>query len=70
MPYWTALFVLLALAAGVAGVSGAAAVPAGVAWVLFLTGSILAVISLLLAQGGMQGRLHSDASERSLRRRQ
>jgi uncharacterized membrane protein YtjA (UPF0391 family) len=50
MRYWTALFLVLALFAGVMGLSGLGGLSLLSACGLFLAGLILALLSLLLAQ--------------------
>jgi len=49
MLYWSAIFLLIACAAGYMGISGAAGVSGQDAWGLFLASAVLAVLSLLLS---------------------
>ncbi len=49
MLYWSAIFLLVACAAGFMGITGVAGVSAQDAWGLFLASAVLAVLSLLLS---------------------
>ncbi len=49
MLYWSAVFLLIACAAGYMGISGVAGVSGQDAWGLFLVSAVLAVLSLLLS---------------------
>jgi uncharacterized membrane protein YtjA (UPF0391 family) len=44
MLYWAAVFLIIALVAGVLGLGGIAGLSANIAWVLFIVGLILAVV--------------------------
>jgi uncharacterized membrane protein YtjA (UPF0391 family) len=45
--YYAFMFLVVALIAGVLGVSGVAGVASQIAWVLFLVGSVLLIVSFL-----------------------
>jgi uncharacterized membrane protein YtjA (UPF0391 family) len=44
MLYWAAVFLVIALVAGVLGLSGVAGVSMNIAWILFIVGLILALV--------------------------
>jgi uncharacterized membrane protein YtjA (UPF0391 family) len=47
MFYWAAVFLVIALVAGVLGFGGIAGVSSNIAWVLFIVGLVLALIFFL-----------------------
>ena len=49
---WAATFLLMALAAALLGFSGIAGLASQIAWILFLTGLVLCVISFLFGRHG------------------
>ena len=52
MIYWAAVFLIIAIIAGLLGVGGVAAISQQVAWILFIVGLIFAVITFLLGRRG------------------
>jgi len=48
MIYWAAVFLIIAIVAGVLGLGGVAFMSQEIAWILFVVGLILAVVSFLL----------------------
>lgn len=44
MLYWAAVFLIIALVAGVLGFGGIAGLSSNIAWILFVVGLILAVV--------------------------
>jgi uncharacterized membrane protein YtjA (UPF0391 family) len=44
MLYWAAVFLVIALVAGVLGFGGIAGLSSNIAWILFVVGLILAVV--------------------------
>jgi uncharacterized membrane protein YtjA (UPF0391 family) len=47
MFYWAAVFLVIALVAGVLGFGGIAGVSSNIAWILFVVGIVLALIFFL-----------------------
>jgi uncharacterized membrane protein YtjA (UPF0391 family) len=47
MFYWAAVFLIIALVAGVLGFGGIAGVSSNIAWILFVVGLIIAVVLFL-----------------------
>lgn len=50
MLYWAALFLVIALVAGVLGLGGIAILSKEIAWILFVVGLILALIAFLMGR--------------------
>jgi uncharacterized membrane protein YtjA (UPF0391 family) len=50
MLYWAAVFLVIALVAGVLGLGGVAFISQEIAWILFIVGLILAVISFFMGR--------------------
>jgi uncharacterized membrane protein YtjA (UPF0391 family) len=50
MLYWAAVFLVIALVAGVLGLGGVAVISKEIAWILFLVGLVLAVIAFFLGR--------------------
>lgn len=50
MLYWAAVFLVIALVAGLLGFSGVAGVSMNIAWILFVIGLILAVVFFVLGR--------------------
>jgi len=50
MLYWAAVFLIIALVAGVLGIGGVAIVSKQIAWLLFLVGLIFAVVTFVLGR--------------------
>lgn len=50
MFYWSAVFLVIAIVAALFGVTGVAGLSKEIAWMLFLVGLVLAVISMLLGR--------------------
>jgi uncharacterized membrane protein YtjA (UPF0391 family) len=55
MLYWAAVFLVIALIAGVLGFGGVAGTAVNIAWILFVVGLILAVVFGVMGRG--RGRL-------------
>ncbi len=49
---WAATFLSMAIAAALVGASGVAGLASQIAWILFLTGLVLCVMSFLLRRRG------------------
>ena len=47
MFYWAAVFLVIALVAGVLGFGGIAGISSNIAWILFVVGLIVAVVLFL-----------------------
>ncbi len=50
MLYWAAVFLVIALVAGLFGLSGLAIITQEMAWILFVVGLILAVIAFVVGR--------------------
>jgi uncharacterized membrane protein YtjA (UPF0391 family) len=50
MLYWAAVFLVIAIIAGVLGLGGVAAVSSNIAWALFVIGIIAAVVFFVLGR--------------------
>ncbi|MEO8629645.1 MAG: DUF1328 domain-containing protein [Betaproteobacteria bacterium] len=50
MLYWAAVFLIIAIVAGLLGVGGVAIISKEIAWVLFVVGIILAVVTFLMGR--------------------
>ncbi|MEO8629172.1 MAG: DUF1328 domain-containing protein [Betaproteobacteria bacterium] len=50
MLYWAAVFLIIAVVAGLLGVGGVAVISQQIAWVLFVVGLILAVVTFLMSR--------------------
>jgi uncharacterized membrane protein YtjA (UPF0391 family) len=50
MLYWAAVFLVIALVAGLFGFAGIAGTAVNIAWILFVVGLILALVFLLLGR--------------------
>jgi uncharacterized membrane protein YtjA (UPF0391 family) len=50
MLYWAAVFLVIALVAGVLGLGGIAVMSKEMAWIIFVAGLILAVIAFVLGR--------------------
>ncbi len=50
MFYWAAVFLVIAIVAAVFGLGGVAGLSQQIAWILFVVGLILAVVSLVLGR--------------------
>jgi uncharacterized membrane protein YtjA (UPF0391 family) len=50
MLYWAAVFLIIAIVAGVLGIGGVAIVSKQIAWVLFVVGLIFAVVTFVLGR--------------------
>ena len=50
MLYWAAVFLVIAIVAGVLGIGGVAIVSKQIAWVLFVVGLIFAVVTFVLGR--------------------
>ncbi len=50
MLYWAAVFLVVAIVAGVLGLGGIAGVSANIAWTLLVIGLVLAIILALLGR--------------------
>ncbi len=50
MLYWAAVFLVIALVAGLLGLGGLAVITQQMAWILFVVGLILAVIALVVGR--------------------
>lgn len=50
MIYWAAIFLVIALVAGVLGFSGIAGTAVNIAWILFVVGLIVAVLLFVLGR--------------------
>ncbi len=51
MLYWAAVFLVIALVAGVLGFGGVAGTAVNIAWILFVVGLILAVVFGVMGRG-------------------
>jgi uncharacterized membrane protein YtjA (UPF0391 family) len=52
MLYWAAIFLIIAVVAGLLGIGGVAVISKEIAWILFVVGLILAVITFVLGRRG------------------
>jgi uncharacterized membrane protein YtjA (UPF0391 family) len=52
MLYWAAVFLIIAIVAGLLGIGGVAIISKQIAWILFVIGLILAVVTFLLGRRG------------------
>ncbi|MEO8631426.1 MAG: DUF1328 domain-containing protein [Betaproteobacteria bacterium] len=50
MLYWAAVFLIIAIVAGLLGIGGVAVISKEIAWVLFVVGIILAVVTFLMGR--------------------
>ena len=50
MLYWAAVFLVIALVAGVLGFSGVAGISMNIAWILFVVGLILAIVFFVMGR--------------------
>jgi uncharacterized membrane protein YtjA (UPF0391 family) len=50
MLYWAAVFLVIALVAGVLGLGGVAVISKEIAWILFIVGLVLAVIAFFMGR--------------------
>lgn len=50
MIYWAAVFLIIAIVAGLLGLGGVAFISKEIAWILFIVGLILAVVSFVLGR--------------------
>lgn len=50
MFYWAAVFLVIAIVAAVFGFGGVAGISQEIAWVLFIAGLVLAVVSFVLGR--------------------
>jgi len=50
MLYWAAVFLIIALVAGLLGIGGVAVISQQIAWILFVIGLILALVTFLLGR--------------------
>ncbi len=57
MLYWAAVFLVIALIAGVLGFGGMAGTAVNIAWILFVVGLILAVVFGVMGRGRGRGGL-------------
>ena len=48
MLYWAAIFLIIAIVAGLLGIGGVAVISKEIAWILFVVGLILAVITSVI----------------------
>jgi uncharacterized membrane protein YtjA (UPF0391 family) len=52
MLYWAAVFLIIAIVAGLLGIGGVAIISKQIAWILFVIGLILALVTFLLGRRG------------------
>ena len=52
MLYWAAVFLIIAIVAGLLGIGGVAVISKQIAWILFVIGLILALVTFLLGRRG------------------
>jgi uncharacterized membrane protein YtjA (UPF0391 family) len=50
MLYWAAVFLIIAIVAGLLGIGGVAIISKQIAWILFVVGLIFAVVTFLLGR--------------------
>jgi uncharacterized membrane protein YtjA (UPF0391 family) len=50
MIYWAAVFLIIAIVSGLLGLGGVAFISQEIAWILFVVGLILAVVSFVLGR--------------------
>ena len=50
MLYWAAVFLIIAIVAGLLGIGGVAVISKQIAWILFVIGLILALVTFLLGR--------------------